>query len=318
MGGVTQHQLIADDPSEILKSPHLDVVPYAARVSMLSERLGIDLSTTIFVLTVIPLCQNRSRHAEMRRIIAAQIAERSDALKAALAEMVAQRLAPLTRPGPVDVMADVVSPLVGDVISVLIGVPLRLQDSGHISRVFSQVIGVSKRRKLEQELRDLRAALTEAVPDADDLVIGMKLSLAILGRDALMGTLGCSLHQVIAQGEGRAFDQIDWPQLPPRTGVPYIDRMALCPVSVAGKTYEPGAVLRGDLARLEQSDDARAPMSFFGAGAHLCLGRAISLDLWKVMMVALRTSGARARVQHYSLRRDDVFHVPETFLLEMF
>ena len=160
--------------------------------------------------------------------------------------------------------------------------------------------------------------MTEAFPDADDLVCGMKLSLARLGRDALMGTLGCSLHQVIAQGEGRAFDQIYWPQLPPRTGVPYIDRMALCPVSVAGKTYEPGAVLRGDLARLEQSDDARAPMSFFGAGAHLCLGRAISLDLWKVMMVALRTSGARARVQHYSLRRDDVFHVPETFLLEMF
>lgn len=318
MGGVTQHQVIADDPSEILKSPHLDVVPYAARIRMLSERLRIDLSTTIFVLTVIPLCQNRGRHADMRRIIAAQIAERSDALKAALAEMVAQRLAPLTRPRQVDVMAEVVSPLVGDIISALIGVPVHLQDSGHISRVFSQVIGVSKRRKLEQELRDLRAALTEAFPNADDLAIGMKLSLAILGRDALMGTLGCSLHRVIAQAEGRAFDQIDWPDLPPCTGVPYIDRVALCPVSVAGKTYEPGAVLRGDLARFEQSDDARAPMSFFGAGAHLCLGRAMSLELWKAMMADLRASDVKARVQHYSLRRDDVFHIPETFLLEIF
>lgn len=308
---------IPDDPLEILKSPYLDVVPYAERIQHLSDRLGIDLSATVSVLNVIPLCQSRARHPDMRRVIAAQIAENSDALKAAIPGMVAARMGCLAQPGQVDVMERVVQPLVGDMISALIGVPLVVADSSYISRVFSQSIGVSKRRKLEVELRALHDSLQAAFPEADAVAIGLKMSLAILGRDALMGTLGCSLHHLFAGAQGKRLDQVVWPALPTRTGVPYIDRVALCPVSVARTMHDAGAVLRADLARLNESDDPRAAMSFFGAGAHLCLGRALALDLWKAMMRWLGGAGTKVSVVHYALRRDDVFHIPETFLVEV-
>lgn len=308
---------ISSEPAEILRAPDLDVVPYAHRITTLADRLGIDLSATISVLNVIPLCQQRPTHPDLRRNMAALIAGRSEALKAQIPTIAATRLSPLTRPGRVDVVAEVIEPMVSDVLSALIGVRLDMAQSSHISRVFSQVMGVAKRRRLEEELVALRNTMQGAFPQADQLELDLKLSLAILGRDALAGTFGCSLHAMCTATPGRAFRDIDWPDLPPRTGVPYIDRVALRDVTVGGVPLDKGNAVRAALSEYETSADPKAGLAFFGAGAHLCLGRALSLDLWRAMTAVLRTCPLVPQLVVYSLRRDDVFHMPERFLLEI-
>lgn len=308
---------ISSEPAEILRAADLDVVPYAHRITTLADRLGIDLSATISVLNVIPLCQQRHTHPDMRRAMAALIADRSDTLKAQIPTIAATRLSPLTRPGRVELVAEVIEPLVSDVLSTLIGVRLNMAQSSHISRVFSQVMGVAKRRRLDEELIALRHSLQDAFPRADEQELGLKLSLAILGRDALSGTLGCSLHEVFATTPGRAFCDMDWPDLPPRTGVPYIDRVALRDVEVGGVALDAGRTVRAALSEYENSADPKARLAFFGAGAHLCLGRALSLDLWRAMAAFMRTSPLVPHALDYTLRRDDVFHMPAQFHLEI-
>lgn len=308
---------ISSDPAEILKAKDLDVVPYALRITALAERLDQDFSTTIAALNSIPLCQPRTHHPAVRRAIAEMIAARTEPMKAALPAMVATRLAPLTKPGSVEMMTQVILPLVGDMISGLVDTPLQFSPGDSISRVFSQSIGVAKRRRMEADLATLTANLHRAFPAASADTIGLKRSLAILGHDALTGTLGCSLQTVLATAAGQAFSTMDWPDLPPRTGVPYIDRVALCDVKVGDTDVSAGEAVRAHLAEYENADDARARLSFFGAGAHLCLGRALSLDLWRAMTLALQACPMVPRIEAFVLRRDDVFHIPETFLLEI-
>lgn len=309
--------ILSSDPVEILKSGDLDVIPYARRVTALADHLGLSFPATIRVLETIPLCLARADHAEARRAIAAMIADQSEVLRPAIPAMVTGALAPLSRPGVVDVMGVVVKPLVDQMISGLVGMTVQLDAETHISRVFSQSLGVSRRRRMETELARLLEDLRAAFPDASDTTIGLKASLAILGRDALTGTLACSLHSVLASAPGRAFRDMIWPELPPRTGVPYVDREALVEVIVDGQPLAAGSSLRAHLAAYEDSRDPRAPLSFFGGGAHLCLGRSLSLDLWRRLAEELAGLPLVPRVDAFALRRDDVFRLPETFRIEV-
>lgn len=308
---------IAADAAEILKASSLDVVPYADRIEALADRLGIDFSATLFALNQIPLCQSRARHPASRRAMAEMIAGRTEFVRAALPDLLSRSLAPLKRPGSVDVMAQVVTPLVSEMIGLINGVPFDANGSVTISRIFSQAMGVSRRKRMELELATLTADLRRALPEADDDLIGLKLSLTILGRDALMGTLSCSLLAMVEGAPGQPFSAMDWPDIPPRTGVPYIDRVALSEVSVGGNPVAAGETIRARLADYEDAADPRARLSFFGAGAHLCLGRALSLDLWRGLVADLAACPLVPRLTAFTLRRDDVFHLPETFTLEI-
>ena len=307
---------IPDEPAEILKARDLDVVPYAPRVGALADRLGLDLSATLDALNAVPLCLPRDRHSEARRDMAGLIAAQAEPLRAALPGLVARHFAPLTRPGRVDAMAGVVAPAVAEVISILVGMSVTVEEGSHISRIFSQTLGVARRKRMDEELARLQRRLRDQFPAADDRTLGLKLSLLILGRDAMMGTFGCSLEDM-ARRAGGGWSALAWPETPPRTGVPYIDRIALGDVTVGGRPVDKGETIRAALADYEKADDPRLRLSFFGAGAHLCLGRALSLEIWRELGAFLAASPARPRVTAFALRRDDVFQIPESFEMEI-
>ncbi|MFN7223685.1 MAG: hypothetical protein ACK4MS_06690 [Paracoccaceae bacterium] len=305
------------DPAEILRSPHLDVVPYAPRVLALSEHLGIDLSATLYALGAIPLCQPRDSHPAVRRAAARMISERSGALRAAIPDIIKARCTVLTEPGRVDVMREVVEPLVSDTLSILADMPIDVAEHAHIGRIFSQTLGVAKRRKMEHELDQLVTGLRQTFPDADDETVGLKLSLAILGRDAMIGTLGCTLHDLVLKLDGAAWSTLAWPETPTRTGVPYIDRVAVQNVTIKGRPVDRGGIVRAQLDDYETAQDPRSRLGFFGAGAHLCLGRALTLDLWSALGSLLAQCAGQPHLVAFALRRDDVFHIPETLVLEI-
>ncbi|GHF52392.1 hypothetical protein [Seohaeicola zhoushanensis] len=308
--------VIPDTPTDILKARDLDVVPYAARVAGLSERLGIDLSVTVDALNAIPLCLPRDRHAEARRDIAAMIAGRNEVLRAELPHIVRRHFARLTETGRVEVMREAVAPAVAELISLLVGMPIGVEDTNHVSRIFSQSMGVARRKTLEAELGRLNAQLRATFPSSSARELGLKLSLMILGRDAMMGTFGCSLA-AMAQAAEAGWNSLDWPDLPPRTGVPYIDRVANADVMIGEQPVAKGQPVRAHLADFEASDDPRLRLSFFGAGAHLCLGRALAMDSWRALGRFLTDSSARPKVLTFELRRDDVFNIPGTFEIEV-
>ncbi len=80
-------------------------------------------------------------------------------------------------------------------------------------------------------------------------------------------------------------------------------RWGACPVAQA-------EVLRCRLQSLEAEDEA-ARLRFFGAGQHVCLGRATSLDLFEKIVAHLRSLPVRVDDLVLTLRDDDVFAYPE-------
>ena len=170
---------------------------------------------------------------------------------------------------------------------------------------------------MEGELLGLRQDLEGRFPDEGEDRIGQRLAIAILGRDALMGTLSNSLHHLFEHAEGRPLDKVTYPELPPRTGVPYVDRQALTDVELEDRHFAKGDVFRVHLETYERSDDPQDRRMLFGAGAHVCLGRPLSLALWTALTAFLQSQTTRVRVLNYALRKDDVFRMPSELVIEV-
>jgi hypothetical protein len=301
------------DPAAVLTSPLLDVTPFADRVAALAARTGLDFSATVFALRALPLATPRGQHAPMRRAMAAALAPRLPVLRERLPGIVADRFAVLSRPGEVEMMDAVVVPVVGDVLTVLSGVEVAADECALVSRIFSEILGPSRRIRLEAEVRALRARIEAAYPEADEAELGQRLALVILGRDALIGTVARSLEALFR--DGAPFAAPDWPEAPPRTGVPFIDRVAVADGVVSGQSVTGGQSIRASLQLHETG--AGEVLGFFGAGAHLCLGRTPALDLWREIGRHVATLPGRPEVLDFRLRKDDVFAFPETFRLRV-
>jgi hypothetical protein len=244
------------------------------------------------------------------------MAERRAAVAVALPAIVARGFSVLGRPGRVDMLADCIHPVVEAIIAELIGTATGLTSDALVSRVFSQALGVAQRLRMEAELAQLRSHLEARYGTDEAERNGSRMALAVLGRDALIGTLGCSLHAHFQALAGAPLSSKPLPRVPTHTGVPYIDRRARAAGQVAEMALHEGDVVRCRLQSLEDGTDADR-LRFFGSGPHLCLGRAVSTDLFAELSAYLSGLTTRPCDIGFSLRRDDVFSVPKSFTVRI-
>lgn len=298
----------------LLQSPDFDVVDYAGRCRTLAARLGIGLEDILFAYAHLPLCLRGSEHLAKRRAVARHVASAQPALFAALPGLVRRHLAMLGQPGRHDVLNGAIRPLVRDVVAAFVGERHDTGAESLMSRVFSAGMGVAKRRRLNDEIAALRAAIAAAQPELSAGDVGIRVALHILGSDALTGTLANSLAQAVADSSAAGRPLVIGPA-PTRTGVPFVDRQALRDTEHGGR-----AVARGDTvtARLDVFDGAGEDADrMFGAGAHVCLGRPVSLRLWSEIRDFVNPLDSRVGLRAFVLRKDDVFRLPDVFEIEV-
>jgi len=299
-------------PDEIAKVLGIkDFVPvdYESRHRILGEHLGFDASDILAAIRHVPLCARAQAHTASRKRIAKLIAQGTSEMGAFVREDVPAMVSELLLPGGHDVMAEFVGPCVNKLMSASVGVPLDLGDDTLVSRLFSQAMGISKRRRMNSELAELRRVIAHHLPHLSESEVGDRIALCILGTDALRGTLGCSLKAL--------FEEDANPAEYPRTGVPYIDREALKSCPVNGVEQPANTVVRARLDQFERPEFAGERNRFFGYGAHVCLGRKIAVDLWQQVHDCATRSLANVTVTKYRLRRDDVFNIPEKFEIDV-
>jgi hypothetical protein len=133
----------------------------------------------------------------------------------------------------------------------------------------------------------------------------------------LVGTLAESLCQLFRDNPDVPLERIEFPKMPHQTAVPFVERIAATPVSVAGLD-----LAEGDRVRIVLQTYGHSPPSehhrYFGAGAHACLGRPLSLELWSTIVAGLSKLKSRVRVLDYRLPADSyVFNVPNRFEIEV-
>ncbi len=300
--------------SAVLGGVEFEPVRYADRHAEMAQRLGFDVSHIVRATQHVPLCLRGSAHQESRKRLAGLIGARSGAAREVVAAKLPELMTVLLTPGRRDVMDSFVYPLVDALMTAMIDIDVKFEADSMVSRIFSQSIGVSKRRRMNAELGALHDHIRAQKPDLTEDEIGDRVALCILGTDAMRGTLGYSLHRMFTDPNFTLETDLSYP---PCTGVPYIDREAIKQVQIADEGYQEGDVFRAWLKGFESIEGKAAKQRFFGFGSHTCLGRKLALEIWQMMAAQLHENRIEVDVLAFTKRRDDVFDIPQTFEIEV-
>jgi hypothetical protein len=216
-------------------------------------------------------------------------------------------------------MSEIVSPLVDAVIGLLTGIPVTSPDSlSGISVAFDRMTGPARRKEIEHQLGETRAMIRCALgAGATEEREGDCLTLFILGRHATIGTIGESLFRVLSKNRASPLSPDFFPQVPVETGVPYVERYATTSLDLDGAHIQRGQRIRLMLQSIVYSDDVAGRVRMFGMGAHACLGRQISLDLWGQLGRKLGETAMSVEILEHTMRRSDfVFTCPDRLVVQ--
>lgn len=304
---------------QILSEPNVHPAPAMETYRDMPGNLAPLFTSTAFVFESIPLSMKRAEHAAYRRRAAEFLARRRGALESWTATRLPEFFDRLEQPGRVELIGEVLKPMVRSLISQVADVPL--PDSLELesaSLVFDKSLAMSRRQGLEAHLEQLISHVRSHLgPDADADELGLRVGLIVVGKDATLGSFGESLHELLSREPVTKWSDVAFPQSPHRTAVPFVERIADGPVTLAGVEYPAGTRFRVLLIAYTL-EPAETHHRLFGAGAHACLGRPLSVDVWQAVAARLKALTTRVRVVDYQLALDEyVFTVPRSFVVEI-
>jgi cytochrome P450 len=305
------------DAQALLRSGDLHVAHYAPIYESVADRSGYAFANLRFAFKHIPLCHDGPEHSASRRRLAEFLIARRAKVAPSMPQMVARRLAPLERSGEVDLMSDILMPLVSDLIGAV--TETEITDELAVRRatiVFDRFIGLRKRIELDDEIGRIRAMIRRSHPDASEEDEGLRLALFVLGHDTLTGTLGETIFQVLTANSGLDLREIEFPSVPSETAVPFVERTVARSFEYAGIAFEQGQRLRIYLQPLVYSDNPVDRARLFGIGVHACLGRQLALDVWRHLTARIAQIGSRLEIVSHTIRTEDfVFTVPQNVIV---
>ena len=284
------------DPAQVLhllRHKSLACETIVDGLNKVAARYGESFPNLVFVANAQPLLNEGELHVAMRRRMAAFLAKRRAPLQAVIGEISDRHLKRLATDAETDLVADCCLPLVRDYFSALVGAEAPVPFTPvTLTRIFDHWLGLGAIRQIEQGIVDLRAFVAKTcaasvAAEGEDLIV----ALLIVGRDSLLATLAESLSATLAQNAGGPCADMDFGEHPVETGVAIAERVAIEPVVAGEATIAKGERVRLYLQSLNYSDKVSVQRLVFGAGAHSCLGRQLSLDLWPAVTDAVRRFG---------------------------
>jgi cytochrome P450 len=286
----------------ILKSTDFAAADFVELHRGLERRVGIDCSTLIRVLQHTPTANEGKRHAETRKELAQTIAKQLASTKELTAKVTQDLVAKVCVAGAqVDLVSELVQPICDATFSGLLGVTCPKPKTGPSgSQIFDFYLGLRRRRELNANATELMqhlCAQQENLSTTPDYAI----ALSNLGHDSIVGSLGCSLLNVLLKGAGARLCDLSFPAAMPATGVPYIERFA-----VKDCVIEDAEVREGDRMRLYL--DARTSgeeRPYFGKGRHSCLGEELSKWMWRTLTAELAKMPLAYTLEGVTRRKPD-------------
>ncbi|WP_010140904.1 hypothetical protein [Oceanicola sp. S124] len=295
---------VSADPEAIraaLRAPEIEVIDFRSVYATLSERFSIDFRPTVQVLDHVALGLNGQPHHEVRRRQTLYLKSVTEAALAAYGDSLAAQLAAHADSGSFCLARDLAFPAVDAMFGVLSG--FRLDDRGgtSFSSIFDRRLGLNRRKAINEGIARLIAGTEDPVALEGVLT---RISLSVVGADSLYGSLTQSLRQVLDSHPGRPLARIDWPAEIPATAVPYVDRIARQTVTIAGTRIAAGERVRLYVEALKSGPDGPSA-GLFGIGAHVCLGKHLSIKAWQMMVAALRSHPGTLTVTEHRFRPND-------------
>ncbi len=300
-----------DTVTELIRQPQVRV---AHVFEDLSEEVKSVFPNLAFAFRCVPLCMNGEAHRRMRRRMAEVMGANRGETVRVIQHAVETYVGRLESCAEIDLIAEVLRPLGSEVVAAVSGSALPAKpEFDRLSIVMDQWMSLKHRRSVEATLQDARDIIrSQLKPDDPPDEEAARLALHILGRDALVGTLGESLHRILESARQTKLSKIAYPALPPETGVPFAERRIGESFEYRGHAFEAGQRIRFRLQGLVYSEDPTDRERIFGIGVHTCLGRQVGLEVWGHLTARLAGIDRVAEIVDYKLRTGEyTFTFPE-------
>lgn len=297
----------------VLSSDSFGVTPHIQFTAALAERLKLDLSATLLVMRQLPLWSDGPRHATLRRDVASFLAEDRRAKTQTAARRMCDSIhtALVDASGEIDLLA-LIRDLADTFMEEVTGLPRFAPEGTALPNIFSSNIGVAARRTLDAALRRQLEVARSLFPAEDDTRLALRVGQWVMGRDALIGTLGLTLNRHLTALQGAPLCKHPLPKVPTDTGVAVIGRISQEDTQVDGCPVGAGALVECRLDSFSQGTETER-LRFFGAGAHVCIGRPLGLEFFAVVANELNRCQFGLHVVQFVRKEDDVFDIPSTF-----
>jgi hypothetical protein len=273
----------------------------------MAARLGHDFGPAIALLERLPTFMDGDPHAAMRQAMARIFGAIRQPQLAAAREVLAEFAATRLQPGvSCDLMEDLSRPLFRAMTKVAVAAR-SLPDEvaaliDEVPLLFSPVTAMKKRLEINARLAPLIAE--HGVDILNDI------GLMALGVRPLTGGLARSLHATIESHQGELLSAMAWPERIIFSPVTFVDRMCLEPVTLGGEAFAAREHLRCEIQVAAWTPEQRQ-VTMFGVGAHLCLGRPISEQIWTLCTALFAAQDLRATAGPLAMRQgSDPFALP--------
>lgn len=293
---------------DLLRDHRLIVPSVVESLDRLTTRYKRDYSNLRFAAQCIPLLLEGQIHRETRRKLADLVTAGRARTTAAMPELMARYIEPMENATNPEWIEASFAPLVNEVFCHMCNCPLGLPFPRLVlTRLFDRFVSLTAIHAAEREIGHLRAELAKAAPDLDSALV---VALFIIGRDSLVGTLASSFYSILQNNLGRRFSDIEYPDFPPETGVAIAERNAVSDIPVGTETIRAGDSVRMFFQPMSQAGSPVSVQNLFGAGIHSCIGRPISLDVWRAMVASLRSFSCSATSVACEFEQNNIFVVP--------
>jgi len=272
---------VITDPAvilRVLRSPLAIVSSLTDVMKAIKENYGTELPNVAYACSVLPLLVADEAHPAARKGFATFLAARLAELEGELPELSKACLSPLSRPGRVDIVSEVVDPFIHRVFSVFLQCDLPAEFLAmHVGDILSFNTNLARLKSLEARIAKTLEFLRATTPNEAD--IAWKFTCLVFGLDSLAMMLTESI--VTATGGASAHHEgIRLPQFPIETGVPVTFRRAKADFEMDGCSFKAGDLIRLQLQAFGYSELPEYRNFIFGAGMHSCVGKQLSLRIW--------------------------------------
>jgi len=303
----------ADLISEIFRSEDFRTNPFADHYREIAERTGIDFQASIATLDHIPFSKEGAEHQrlrkEMNKIVSAESQVHIAGMEAFIAELTASLFVAANE---IELTRQLARPIFFELFGRWLKVDEReFIEESNFSAVFDGAMSLNRRKRVNANLKGLRCAFAERadrIPTTPEIAVAMN----VLGNDALMGSLVLSLWHVLEQNAGARLNDIEIPPNLVATGVPFIERIANRDIEINGMKVAKDEKVRLMIDATSRQITGIEADLFFGKGRHLCIGKPMTLVIWRAISRGLRKIPLRFTMGDMKLRTGDyAFNYPE-------
>jgi hypothetical protein len=244
-------------------------------------------------------------HARMRKSLANYLAARLKDMETLIPRWVAASLQGF-HAEPCDLCHSVARPLAISMAEGLIGGPI----PSHIldMELYDVFPSAKTAHQVDQTDRRFHAVLefVKGISSGPEDICN-KLNCLVFGVDSVMALLVESM--LAAFDNAKEGEAAFLPEYPPETGVPVTTLVAESDLNIDGLFIAKGEVLRLQLQPMAYATTPQLTAGIFGAGAHACIGRNVSLAVWRHFRRQFNDAGIEARVTLYDPKRSNFVSV---------